>query len=160
MLRAFLNLPAPDMRLDVAGDGVLADAVRSAAASDPRITFHGPVHGARRCQLFREADVLLCPSTWDEPFGLVVLEAYAAGLPVIASRVGALPELVEHEFAGLLVDPASSTALCQAMERVRAPHVRHDLAAGSASQASAFHPDEFLRRQLAAYYAALATKER
>jgi glycosyltransferase involved in cell wall biosynthesis len=160
MLRALQNLPAPDIRLDVAGEGVLADAVRSAAVSDSRITFHGPVQGDRRCQLLREADVLLCPSTWDEPFGLVVLEAYAAGLPVIASRAGALPELVEHGVTGLLADSASSTALRQAMQQVVSAQVRHELAAGAASRASAYHPDEFLRRQLAVYHAALATKER
>ncbi len=53
---------------------------------------------------YASADVLVVPSRW-EGFGLIAAEAMRAGLPVIAARVGGLPEVVEHEVTGLVVEP-------------------------------------------------------
>jgi glycosyltransferase involved in cell wall biosynthesis len=50
------------------------------------------------------ARALLFPIDWEEPFGLVVIEAMACGTPVIATRRGAIPEIVEHGRTGILVD--------------------------------------------------------
>jgi len=61
------------------------------------------------------ADALIFPSVWDEPFGMPVVEAMAAGLPVIASRVGALPEIMTDGVNGLLVPPADPSALADAI---------------------------------------------
>ncbi len=54
-----------------------------------------------------------------EGFGLIAAEAMRAGLPVIATRVGGLPEVVEHEVTGLLVEPDSSAALVEAIRLLR-----------------------------------------
>ena len=68
----------------------------------------------------RGADCLICPSLWGEAMGFVNLEAMACGLPVIASRIGGIPEFVEHETTGLLVDAGSveqtAAALCRLMD--------------------------------------------
>ena len=55
-------------------------------------------------QIYAESDLLLVPSQWDEPFGLINIEAGAAGLPVVATRVGGIPEAIEHGRTGFLVD--------------------------------------------------------
>jgi glycosyltransferase involved in cell wall biosynthesis len=57
------------------------------------------------------ADVVVVPSLWAEPFGLVVSESMACGVPVVASRVGGIPEQYGGEFAGLLVEPGDPDAL-------------------------------------------------
>ena len=87
---------------------VAADRVRHRSAASP-----GEVPG-----LLAEADALIVPSLWHENAPLVVLEARAAGLPVIASRLGGLPELVRDDVDGLLVDPADSSGFARALERV------------------------------------------
>jgi glycogen(starch) synthase len=66
---------------------------------------------------YREARLTVLPSEY-EAFGLVLLESLAAGTPVVASRVGGIPEFVEDGKAGLLVPPKSPTALAEAIGRV------------------------------------------
>lgn len=65
-------------------------------------------------QLLHDSDIFCCPSIWDDPFPLAPLEAMAAGLPVIASEVGGLPEALAHG-GGLLVSPNDPEALASAI---------------------------------------------
>jgi glycosyltransferase involved in cell wall biosynthesis len=86
----------------------------------PNITWHGRVGKDQLAQLYSQADVFLLP-TRDEPFGIVFGEAAAYGLPVVASRVGNVPERVAHMRTGVLVDPAApadewASAVSWAME--------------------------------------------
>ncbi len=68
--------------------------------------------------LYQEADIVVVPSTWQEPYGLVAVEAMAAGRPVVASAVGGLTGIVRHGETGFLVEPGSSTALALALDRL------------------------------------------
>src|SRR5580658_788998 len=72
--------------------------------------------GVRR--LMREARVLLIPSLWYEALPMVVPEAFGAGLPIVASRIGSLQTLIEDGGNGLLVEPGNPAALAQAVRRV------------------------------------------
>jgi glycosyltransferase involved in cell wall biosynthesis len=74
-------------------------------------------HGAVM-EAWRHSVLGLAPSVWAEPFGLVVLEAMAAGRPVIASRIGGLVDLVDEGETGLLVPPGEALALRGAMRRL------------------------------------------
>lgn len=64
--------------------------------------------------LYQSADILVIPSRW-EGFGLVATEAMRAGLPVIASSVGGLPEVIDHDKTGLLVQPCNAQTLADAV---------------------------------------------
>jgi glycosyltransferase involved in cell wall biosynthesis len=68
------------------------------------IRFVGEISGAVKRSLFAEARALLMPIRWEEPFGMVMIEALACGTPVIAFAEGAACELVEHGRTGFLVD--------------------------------------------------------
>ncbi|MBI3087370.1 MAG: glycosyltransferase family 4 protein [Candidatus Omnitrophica bacterium] len=67
--------------------------------------------------ILREADAVVLPSHW-EPFGLVILEAMAAGVPVVATAAGGVPEIVTDGETGLLVPPGDARAMAQAVARV------------------------------------------
>lgn len=58
------------------------------------------------------------PSIWDEPFGIVVIEAMSCGCPVIGAQIGGIPDMVRHEETGLLVPPNDAVCLQQAMQRL------------------------------------------
>lgn len=82
------------------------------------VTFHGIVSQDELIEQYDRADILLVPSLWQEPFGLVVLEAMARGLPVIASKTGGLVEIVTHEVNGLLVEPGNERELVLAIREL------------------------------------------
>lgn len=69
-----------------------------------KVRYIGEVDIKGKNKLFSQAEALLNPIQWDEPFGLVPVEAMASGVPVIVSRRGAMPELVKDGITGFLVD--------------------------------------------------------
>ena len=83
---------------------------------DERVRFHGPVGGAERVRALGQARALLHLINFEEPFGLSVVEAMACGTPVIATRRGSMPELIEDRVTGYLVN--NITEALAAIERV------------------------------------------
>jgi spore coat protein SA len=84
--------------------------------------------GSALADAFRGADIFCCPSIWEEPFGMVNVEAMATGLPVVATRMGGIPEIFEDGGA-LLVPANDAAAIAQAMERLIAnPEERRKIA--------------------------------
>jgi glycosyltransferase involved in cell wall biosynthesis len=75
-----------------------------------KVRFVGEVGGARKQQLFADAFAFLMPIRWPEPFGMVMVEALAAGTPVLAFNHGAAPEIVEHGRNGFLVQDEDEMA--------------------------------------------------
>jgi glycosyltransferase involved in cell wall biosynthesis len=113
LLTACAQVHVP-VRLDVFGDGSLRDElVREASDRGIDATFHGFVPNVR--DLLAEADVFVLPSRGDNA-PVSILEAMAAGLPVVSTRVGGIPELVTHEETGLLVAPDDPGGLAGAIE--------------------------------------------
>jgi glycosyltransferase involved in cell wall biosynthesis len=70
----------------------------------PDVTLYGVADAAAKRELLSRAACLLFPIAWDEPFGLVLIEAMACGTPVVALRRGAVPELVIHGQTGIIAD--------------------------------------------------------
>ena len=71
---------------------------------DDEIRYVGEVDGTERVRLLHGSRALLFPISWEEPFGLVMIEAMACGVPVIATRRGSVPEVIEHGRTGFIVD--------------------------------------------------------
>ncbi len=116
VLEAMRHLP-PDapVRLSIAGRGALEAEVRAAAAADPRIRFLGFVQDETKAAALAAADYLLLPSLWYENAPVVVLEAAAHGLGLIASDIGGIPEFCRDGETGFLVPPGDAAALAARM---------------------------------------------
>lgn len=114
----------PDFTAEV--DGLAAEL----GVAD-RVVFTGHRHDAAR--LVHGLDVLVCASR-EEGFGLAVLEAAAAGTPVVATRCGGPEDMIEHEVTGLLVPPEDPAALAQAVEAVFASPAEAARMAGNAQR--------------------------
>ena len=79
-------------------------------AAGPDVEFLGEIEQAERDVLFSESYAALMPGSWPEPFGLVAIEALACGTPIIARRVGALPEIIREGVDGWFGDDVSELA--------------------------------------------------
>jgi glycosyltransferase involved in cell wall biosynthesis len=93
-------------------------AMLSEAVKQRRASFLGMVSPTALPSYYAAADAFVLPSMFQETFGLVILEAFAAGIPVIGARSGGIPELVEDGRTGLLVDQGDVDGLCDAMRRL------------------------------------------
>lgn len=114
VLRAWERAPAA-AALDVVGSGPDEEALRAMASSDPRVRFLGQVEPDRIPGMLAGARALLVPSRWYEAAPRTIVEAYASGVPVIASDIGALPDSVEHAVSGFLVPPEHADAWAEAV---------------------------------------------
>jgi hypothetical protein len=115
-------------------------SLRTAAAGDARVHFMGPYAAPDAARVFADMDALIVPSTWYENTPFVVLEAFAAGVPVIASDLGGLREIVRDGENGVLFRAGDAASLGAAIDRfvrdarafARAVRPPPDLAAGHA----------------------------
>ncbi len=110
-------------------------------------------------EALRRSLFTIAPSIWPEPFGLVALEAAAAGKAVIASNIGGLIDIVVDERTGILVPPGDREALGGAIERLAGdPALRERLGAAAIERAAGFNPDVLVPRLEDGYRRALARR--
>ena len=106
MMKAWEEAP---MQLSIVGDGPL---LKKLSSNPPElVTFLGEMHPKEVSAAMNEAMFLVMPSEWYEGFALVLVEAFARGLPVIASRLGAMAEIVEDGLTGLHFTPRDADDL-------------------------------------------------
>jgi UDP-glucose:(heptosyl)LPS alpha-1,3-glucosyltransferase len=114
-----------------------------------RVRFHGPADDT--APLYRAADVFVYPSDYDA-FGLVVAEAMASGLPVVASRHIGAAEWIEHQRNGLLADPADAAALREALAWLKADPARVCMLGMAARETARRHTWDACAEATAAVY--------
>jgi glycosyltransferase involved in cell wall biosynthesis len=115
VIPSFRHEPVADLL--VAGDGEYGDELRSQAAGCPAVHFLGRVPQDRLRRYYRDALAVLVPSVGYETFGIVLIEAFREGTPVLARRRGPFPEIVERSGGGRLFGDRDE--LEDAMERLR-----------------------------------------
>lgn len=112
----------PDIRLALVGDGPYREDLEAMFAGT-KTTFMGYMTGETLSQAYASADGFIFPSSL-ETFGLVVVEAMAAGLPVIASRVGGIPDVVEEGYNGYTFDVGDQAAIIDAVDIMTSDRAR------------------------------------
>lgn len=122
LVQAFNRMPAGASLTIIGGEGQEAGYMESlrGMATHPGIAFAGSQEQAVVHATLRAADCLVAPSLWYENSPLVVQEAYAAGLPVVASRIGALEEKVVDGVSGRLFPPSDVDALAELLLHLHA----------------------------------------
>jgi glycosyltransferase involved in cell wall biosynthesis len=139
LLSAFerVRLEVPDARLLLVGDGPLAPQIRAEVAArgmEASVEFLGSV--ADVWPVLARAHVFVLPSL-SEAFGIAMVEAMAAGLPVVASAVGGLPELVRPGVSAELCPPGDHRALAEHLVRLlRSPELRERMGAAAREDAA------------------------
>jgi glycosyltransferase involved in cell wall biosynthesis len=108
----------PGIQFVIAGDGPERPNLERLSSELRNVAFAGLVNEQRLAELLADALIVVVPSRWPEPFGMVVLEAWRDCRPVVATRRGALAEIVEDGATGLIVDAEDPLALVHAIERL------------------------------------------
>jgi phosphatidylinositol alpha-mannosyltransferase len=156
MLRAFALLAReyPDLWLVVAGDGRDRRAVGAVSEADrARIVMLGAVPHDDLPPYHAAADVFVAPATGQESFGYVLVEAMAAGVPVVASDIAGYREVVRSGIEGLLVPPGDPARLADAVSRVLSdPVLAARLSEAGRARAAAFGWDHVVPRIEAVYH--------
>ncbi len=150
-----------DAEFVVCGDGGQLEPMRKLARElglDGRVSFTGWLDADELAAQMAQASVVVVPSLWPEPFGLVGIEALAAGRPVVATDTGGIGDWLDDGVAGLKVPAGDAPALARALEELLADPVRQRAMgiAGSKSVAARFSPERHLQELLGAYSAARA----
>jgi len=150
--------PSGGLRLVIAGAGVLEREVAVWASARPSVELVGHADEAGCSALMARARAVVLPSTWEEPFGLVAVEAMAAGAPPIAAGHGAFTELITDGVDGVLFRPGDAGALGAAIADVEADPDRY-LAFGCQARETYlkhFDPDRNIEQLVEIYRYAIA----
>lgn len=150
LLDAVAALPS-DTEVSIAGHGPETDGLRR-RYRDPRVRWLGVLDDASKIRVLRSAAVLCAPSLHGESFGMVLLEAMAAGTPVVASDIGGYRELAAGGAAACLVPPGDADALAAALGDLLAnePYAAQ-LRRGGVAQVRRYTMDSLARRYVAVY---------
>lgn len=155
-LRAVLE-STPDVRLALVGDGPERADLEAYFRGCP-VTFTGALHGDDLSAAYASSDIFVFPSRM-ETYGLVVAEAMASGLPVVAARVGGVPEMVESGVTGFTFDTGDIAALVTAVRAlVGDAAVRARMAAAARVWAEANIWDDKMDRVIQFYEQAIAIR--
>ena len=156
---------APDVHLAIVGkvvfqhEEVYLDALLAASRApgiEGRVHFTGELHDVSPA--LQAADLLVLNSR-DEPFGLVLIEAMASGTPVLATRVGGIPEIVTDAENGWLIESGDTNALAlKLLELSRSRHLLSQVAQTAQRTTCPHFSSERFHRDLAKFYAELAAK--
>jgi glycosyltransferase involved in cell wall biosynthesis len=144
LISAFADLKTkyPDLELEVFGSSSLWSRAEylnteQLAAQIPGLIFHGKRTQHEIAEGFRRSGLCVVPSIWFDPYPLISLEAQACGAPVVAFRMGGLPEGIVDGRTGVVVDEVSPHALTRALDQLLAdPHKLSEISSNAASNAA------------------------
>lgn len=151
----------PETRLIIIGRGPLLGRLRRSAQQRrlADVFFAGRVSEVEKARFYKSADIFCAPSTGRESFGIVLLEAMAAGRAVVASDIHGYKRVVQRNMTGLLVEPKDPDALCNAFARlIEDPALRERLGSAGAERATEFDWPHVTRQLVEVYEEVLARR--
>ncbi len=155
----YLGQPGePGLNLVIVGGGPLEDEVTAWASTRPSVELTGTVSSDQVAGYMARARAVLLPSTWEETFGLVAVEAMAAGVPPVAAAHGSFPELITPGVDGALFSPGDPDALALAIADVASNPGRYEDYGDQARKTyeERFDPERIMAELLEIYHFAIA----
>ena len=161
LLHALARVPGDALHLDVVGDGDDRDALQALAGAlgiADRVRWHGTLPQPRLVDFYRRATALVVPSV-DEGLGLVAVDAQLCETPVVAFHSGGLPDIIQHDRTGVLVNEVDAGALAAALVSLLERDDRGAAlgAAGRLHALATFAPESVARRYADIYRSAIAS---
>jgi glycosyltransferase involved in cell wall biosynthesis len=164
LLHALSLVGDKKLRLLVAGTGEEAEPLKTFCRNlglDRYVTFAGHVANRRITAIYQKLDVLVVPSVWPENSPVTITEAMASGLPVIASDVGGIGELVEDGVTGFLVPARDSHAMAERIRRfVDRPELKQEMGQAALAKIQRYRLQDQVLQIVGEYQKVLAHRER
>lgn len=164
-LRYLLDkLKGREITLDIIGSGEEAYSEKlkqraRAVLGEGLVTFKGHYSQSDLFQCFKNYDMVLLPSLWEEPSGGIIVEAMAHGLPVIASRIGGIPEFIHDGVTGIFVAPGSAKEMAEAIEGlINKPSAYELMSANGMREVQEKYSHEKITGQIDEYLHAVVSK--
>jgi glycosyltransferase involved in cell wall biosynthesis len=153
-IEAFKKLKEKNAKLHIVGNGAYLETAKQIAEEDERIIFHGFIQNKNDLdKIFNRCSYVIFPSIWYEIFGLVIIEAINRGLPVIASNIGAIPELIKDGYNGFLFEPGDVNSLHSIIEDlVNRKRILSDLNKNAIDSSKKFSLEKHLKSILDIYH--------
>lgn len=110
-----------NLQFKIAGSGPYEENLKRLAdelSVNDSTVFMGPIFGDKKMQFWADADILAFPTYFDEGLPYTILEALASGTPVITTRVGGIPEVIEEGRQGIFVEPKNPEAIVNAVKKM------------------------------------------
>jgi glycosyltransferase involved in cell wall biosynthesis len=153
MLDAWKEMPGK--KLFVAGDGPDYERILSMARNRSNVNFLGRRDRMEILSLMKRCKALIFPSIWYEGLPLTIVEAFATGTPVIASSVGSMKEMIQHEKNGLLFETGNSKDLVDKVAAFEATEFNQFSEHARNSYLEKYHPDKCYEAVMNIYFDAL-----
>lgn len=147
LIDAFKQIKHKNIRLHIVGRGNYAEELKGIARGDSRIIFHGFMQWEELEGLCKKASVTVVPSIWYEPFGLIIIESFKYGTPVIGSNIGGIPEIVDDGYNGLTFEAGNVNQLKDMLEHlVASPLELERLGQGAFESAKRFDINNYIAK--------------
>ena len=163
LLHALSLMDASRVRLLVVGTGEDAEWLQTFCHErglDPYVTFYGHVENRRIATIYQQIDVLVVPSVWPENSPVTITEAMASGIPVIASDVGGISELVEDGVTGYLIPLRDSLAIAERIGRFLArPELLKTMGERALAKIQAYPMQQQVERIVEVYRQVIAQRQ-
>jgi len=111
LLKAFRKIENRNIRLDIVGKGLCSEKLKSMSENDNRIKFHDFLEGKELIKMYQQANLTVVPSIWYDNSPMVIYESFSCRTPVIGSKIGGIPELIEDGFNGYLFEAGNVNVL-------------------------------------------------
>jgi phosphatidylinositol alpha-mannosyltransferase len=151
LLQAMSHVPA-DVTLWIASDGIGIDDLQNTYGADSRIKWLGRISEEDKLNRLARCSVFCAPSLRGESFGIVLLEAMAAGAPLVASNISGYNNVASNDVNALLVEPGNPVELAKSIMRsCDEPELRHTLVKGGYERATDFSMQRLAEQYLSIY---------
>jgi glycosyltransferase involved in cell wall biosynthesis len=141
----------PNLPFRITGD--ISSIYKMEKAVFSNVTYKGWLNSNEMSEFYTNARFMVVPSLWNEPFGLVTVEAMGHGLPVVASRRGGLPEIVEDGVTGFLFEPGNAEDLAEKIKYLwENPKICHEMGQAGREKAIREYSEEVYFNRLMKVY--------
>lgn len=147
LLKAFKNINNRNIRLDIVGKGLYREKLELMSENDNRIKFYDFLEGEELIKMYRNANLTVVPSIWYDNSPMVIYESFSCRTPVIGSRIGGIPELIEDGFNGFLFEAGNVNELQQLLENlIDSPEILKKLEQGTYETVQKYTIDKHIKR--------------